>query len=328
MGDAFELEVKTGDLLKEPADVALLKYARSFHGADAMVASALASAGINAGEISPPEGEATFVTTHNAIAAPVACYFGTPPLRAFRYHEVRTFAGQALEKIAARLPEAKKIVTTVHGVNSGLDENEALLSLVGGFVEAFERGAGPKGLQRITLVETNAKRATRMGHTLDATLGKSAGVTRTGTGVFKIGRSTPQPAPIASAGGTQEKAHAFVAMPFLPELEDTFHYGIFAPVRAAGLLCERVDQAVFDGPIIQRIRDRIETAKVVIADLSTANANVYLEVGYAWGKGKPTILLVRDVKELKFDVQSYRCLVYGNIRQLEQLLSKELERLA
>ncbi len=89
---------------------------------------------------------------------------------------------------------------------------------------------------------------------------------------------------------------------------------------------ERVDQLSFDGLIIQRIRERIETAKVVIADLSTANPNVYLEVGYAWGRNKPTILLVRDVSELRFDVQGYRCLIYRSIRELEALLSAELAR--
>ena len=69
------------------------------------------------------------------------------------------------------------------------------------------------------------------------------------------------------------------------------------------------------------------SAKVVIADLSMANPNVYLEVGYAWGRNRPTVLLVRDVKELRFDVASYRCIVYRSIRELESLLSRELERL-
>jgi hypothetical protein len=148
---------------------------------------------------------------------------------------------------------------------------------------------------------------------------------------FRVRRTSRfvQAPPMASAGAnSNEKPHAFVAMPFAPELEDTYHYGIQAPVRAAGLLCERVDQAAFDGPIIQRIKERIETAKVVIADLSMANPNVYLEVGYAWGRGRPTVLLVRDVKELRFDVASYRCIVYRSIRELESLLTRELERLA
>jgi hypothetical protein len=58
-----------------------------------------------------------------------------------------------------------------------------------------------------------------------------------------------------------------------------------------------------------------------------ANPNVYLEVGYAWGRGRQTILLVRDIKELKFDVAGYRCLVYKNIRDLETQLSRELQHL-
>jgi hypothetical protein len=46
------------------------------------------------------------------------------------------------------------------------------------------------------------------------------------------------------------------------------------------------------------------------ADLSDANPNVYLEVGYAWGRGRPTLLVVRDSSHLKFDVQGQRCLIY------------------
>ena len=54
---------------------------------------------------------------------------------------------------------------------------------------------------------------------------------------------------------------------------------------------------------------------------------MFLEVGYAWGKGRPTILLVRDPNELPFDVRGQRCLVYGKIRELEEALAKELEGL-
>ena len=73
--------------------------------------------------------------------------------------------------------------------------------------------------------------------------------------------------------------------------------------------------------------EHIDSARVVIADLTLANPNVYLEVGYAWGRARPTILVVRDVKELRFDVQGTRCLAYQNIRHLEELLTKELAAL-
>ena len=67
---------------------------------------------------------------------------------------------------------------------------------------------------------------------------------------------------------------------------------------------------------------------MVIADLSTANPNVYLEVGYAWGCGKPTILAVRQAEDLKFDVSGQRCLIYRSIKSLEELLRQELNGLA
>ena len=78
---------------------------------------------------------------------------------------------------------------------------------------------------------------------------------------------------------------------------------------------------------MQWVRDRITSATFVIADLSDANPNVYLEVGYAWGREVPTILLVRDTKQLKFDVSGQHCLVYRKIKDLEEVLRTELEKL-
>ncbi|MEN8179516.1 MAG: hypothetical protein ABFS39_12995 [Pseudomonadota bacterium] len=63
-------------------------------------------------------------------------------------------------------------------------------------------------------------------------------------------------------------------------------------------------------------------------DLTHANPNVYLEVGYAWGVGVKTVLLVNDASELTFDVQGQRCLTYTRIKHLEKALGQELDALA
>ena len=76
------------------------------------------------------------------------------------------------------------------------------------------------------------------------------------------------------------------------------------------------------------LRDRIASAKLLVADLTGANPNVYLEVGYAWGCQIPTVLLVKDSTELKFDVRGHRCLVYKSIAQLEESLKRELKNLS
>jgi hypothetical protein len=98
-------------------------------------------------------------------------------------------------------------------------------------------------------------------------------------------------------------------------------------VNAAGFLCERVDMATFTGDILTRIKSRIETAALIVADLTGANPNVYLEVGYAWGKDRPTLLLTKKSDELKFDVRGQRCLVYKNIADLAKKLEADLAAL-
>lgn len=128
---------------------------------------------------------------------------------------------------------------------------------------------------------------------------------------------TPPPIP------DSEKRHVFVAMPFAEELQDTYEFGIYAPVRRCGFICEKVDEASFTGDILQRITERITTAEFVIADLTGERANVYLEVGYAWGKGVPVILLAREGEQVHFDVSTHRCIHYKRIGQL----ARELEKL-
>jgi TIR domain-containing protein len=123
------------------------------------------------------------------------------------------------------------------------------------------------------------------------------------------------------------KKHIFVAMPFSSELEDCYYYGIRVPINLAGFNSIRIDEASFTGDILSQIRDSIETAEAVIAMLDGANPNVYLEIGYSWGKAIPTVLLIKDTKELRFDVSGHKCLIYTNIKNLENLLTTELSKL-
>ncbi len=113
-------------------------------------------------------------------------------------------------------------------------------------------------------------------------------------------------------------------MPFAVEFSDLFEYGIQHPVRDLGFLCERVNQDVFTGDILERIKSQIETSAAIIAVLTGANPNVYLEVGYAWGKGRPTILVTNDAEDPRFDVRGQRYLKYRRIKDVEETLTREL----
>ena len=116
-------------------------------------------------------------------------------------------------------------------------------------------------------------------------------------------------------------------MPYSEEFQDVYEFGIYQPVRRCGYICEKVDEASFTGDILQRIRERISEAKLVIADLTTARPNVYLEVGYAWGCGVPVVFLAKEGESLHFDVKTHRCIFYKSIRHLSSQLDKLLSGL-
>jgi hypothetical protein len=358
MARTIRFSIVHGDITEFEADVAVLKYARSFHGADQAVAIRLNVAGIDISELQLPIGEYTLVDTQGGIGTVKALFIGTEPLGKFRYEQIMRFAAKTLAILAVEASDAQHIAATIHGANYGLDESEALISQFKGFYEVLKTGPIPMGLERITIVEHNKGRVARLRRVLQEYLANASYATPDGDGYVieatgatvgksasvPTNRSTAEPQEFGSALEAKQaevqdivqsavkreltsdqKPHAFIAMPFKKEMDDIFFYGIQQPVHTTGMLCERVDQDAFTGGIMEYVRQRIETAAVVIAELTGGNPNVYLEVGYAWGKGRPTILLARDEKELHFDVRGQKCLTYGTIRELEELLGKEIK---
>ena len=125
----------------------------------------------------------------------------------------------------------------------------------------------------------------------------------------------------------QTKPRVFVAMPFRQDMEDFFEFGILRPAKKLGFICERADREIFTDDIVQWVKERIASADIVLADLTGANPNVYLEVGYAWGHGRPTVLVVRNTDDLRFDVKTQKCFVYKSIKELEQQVTSVLKAL-
>jgi hypothetical protein len=240
---------------------------------------------------------------------------GVVPLNAFEYSEIRSFAKQAIKLISRELPEARHIAMTIHGVGTGLDERESFLAQLGGIAEAV---SDSEAELYVSIVERDPERAERLRKLLDETWPSSSDQF---VSLSSVSRATQE---ITAGVKSNSKAHVFVAMPFSKDLEDVFIFGIQGPINRAGYLCERVDMLSFTGDILERIKSRIETAALVVADLTGANPNVYLEVGYAWGKNRPTLLLSRKTDDLKFDVRGQRCLVYDSIVDLSKKLQQDL----
>ena len=320
---SINIRIETGDATKYYVDVLILKYAQSSCGLDLEIIRRLKGAGFEVGKLAPRPEQFEKISSHGVTLAPDLLFVGVNALRDFGYKEIRKFSRLALAALKDVAPDAKHIGITLHGVNYGLDEAEAFEAEVAGFIDALQEDSFPHGLELITFIEREETRAERVRKLLSRML--PSGYIEDKAKSILRGQSIEFNERLRSVGyASESKPHIFVAMPFAEEMEDVFHYGISSSVKEAGFICERADQSSFTGDILDWVKRRIRTSSLLVADLSNANQNVYLEVGYAWGCGVPTVLLVKNPDHLKFDVKGQRCLVYKSIKNLEEQLKNEL----
>lgn len=321
MPHEVRIQVVEGDALALDTDVLALKYAQASYGVDAAVAEVLRQAGEAPDHLTPRPDGFRLVAGRDAIGAGHVLFVGVAPLHEFGYRDIRAFARRALTALAGAKADTTHVALTVHGVGNGLDEGEAFEAEIAGLIDAIHSSDLPTDLKTITIVERNPGRASRLRARLNELL-------PLGFVWDRPKESGPVTERLRAVGyASDAKPHVFVAMPFAEAFDDTYHYGIQGAVHASGYLCERADLTAFVGDVMDWVKKRIRDSTLVIADLTAANPNVFLEVGYAWGCGIPTVLLVARTEDLKFDVQGQRCVVYKSIKHLEETLTQELESL-
>jgi len=229
----------------------------------------------------------------------------------------------------------RRICSPVHGPGYGLDERESFLSLVGGFSDAIANDqVGASKIKEIFIVERQPTLAEHFGKLL-AQLEDS---TTTQSNDRAKERDDQQELSLSGIGHSaktlseygersESKTRLFVAMPFSEELSDVYEIAIVDAASKTGVLCERIDRQAFTGDVLAEIMDRISRFDGVIALLNEANPNVFLEIGFAWGKGKPTILVAKQDQHLPFDVRGQKRITYKNIKDLKDKLTEELAKL-
>ena len=107
--------------------------------------------------------------------------------------------------------------------------------------------------------------------------------------------------------------NVFVVMPLAGEFDWVYDGLIKEPFEAAGYEVYRADDlaAKSQQNILKDIVTNIDSADLVVADLTGNNPNVYYELGLAHGRKKNVILLAQNIKAVPFDLQSYRVMEYG-----------------
>ena len=93
---------------------------------------------------------------------------------------------------------------------------------------------------------------------------------------------------------------------------------IVAPVaKEVNLRVVRSDREPEPGPITPRILRSILAARVVVADLTDQNPNVFYELCFAHAFGRPVVIVVDSPSNLPFDVKDERVISLGDEGRIE-----------
>lgn len=103
----------------------------------------------------------------------------------------------------------------------------------------------------------------------------------------------------------------FVMQPFQSPLGE-YYDQIYKPaIEKAGLRPLRADGDLFHtGKIIEQVWQGIHSAKVLVAELTTRNPNVFYELGLAHALGKPVVLVSAGEEDVPFDLRHIRVIFY------------------
>jgi hypothetical protein len=118
------------------------------------------------------------------------------------------------------------------------------------------------------------------------------------------------PADLPEASRKRKPTDIFVVMPFRDELKPIYHVHIRRVCRQLSSSVSRADDFFGVEPVMADIWDAIRAARIIIADCTGRNANVFYEIGLAHVLGKPVVLLSQDEGDAPFDLGHIRFIKY------------------
>jgi len=96
----------------------------------------------------------------------------------------------------------------------------------------------------------------------------------------------------------------FMVMPFAAPLGNYYEKVYKPAIEKAGLKAVRADTEIFGaGKIMDQVWSGINAAKVLVAELTTRNPNVFYELGLAHALKKPVVLVSSNEDDVPFDLK-------------------------
>ncbi|QVI75552.1 hypothetical protein [Pseudomonas syringae] len=94
--------------------------------------------------------------------------------------------------------------------------------------------------------------------------------------------------------------------------------------NALGLEVQRGDEKASGGDIFNQILKAIISARVIVANITGRNPNVFYELGIAHALNKPVILVCEQGNDVPFDLQSKRIVFFDTTEELKMGITKAL----
>jgi hypothetical protein len=100
-------------------------------------------------------------------------------------------------------------------------------------------------------------------------------------------------------------------MPFYPSF-DAVYGALQNMAKTANLRCRRADDIWENPAVMQDVVSLIDRSRVVIADCTGRNPNVFYEIGIAHTLGRNVILITQNDADIPFDLRHLRYVTYLN----------------
>jgi len=113
-----------------------------------------------------------------------------------------------------------------------------------------------------------------------------------------------------SAASDKAADECFTIMPFGGWFDD-YYADIFCPaIQNAGLSPRRADDLYRPSAIVHDIWAYTRSCRLVLADLTGKNPNVFYELGLAHAIAKPAVLVTESMADVPFDLRALRVIEY------------------
>jgi len=326
--NSINFKLINGDITNFTSDVIISKYAQNFYGIDKLVSQAvIENSNHRIYEIQPNSGEHKYVEVNENMKFKSVLFIGVEELSNFRYCEINYFSEYAIKTVLQELKNIQSVALSLQ-FDYGLDELEVFKSQLIGLKSAIIESDKSHTLENIFIIEKNKDIFERLKNYLlficeDIGFTVRNASSWTYASKYELDENSKEIKQPYSCG----KHTVFVLISTKTEFNDVFYYAIQRAAHENGFICEKIEYSNVHGNTLLKVFPNIEKAEIIIAELSDFNPEVCFEIGYAIGKNKKHIILVKKDSNLNFHLKDINPIVYDRVIDLKEKVSSELKKL-